>query len=151
MDADQIQAIVIAILTGGAIAGVGTVIKSRREAKKIGVEAKAIEDKLPAELESLIVTNAEGTVVMMHAVNEHLVAELARRDAEYKAEIERRDALDVKKDAHIANLEAQLNDLRHALSEANTLSHNLLVQLDTVHQQYARLEAEMQNYRNDTP
>lgn len=148
MDTDSVQTIVASILSGGVFLGIGTFLQGRKNAQKIGIEAKAIEKKLPMQLDSMILKGAEGTVVMMQAVNERLVEEMARHEAEYQADIVRRDLEKTKTDAHVTALESQITELRHSLVEANTLSHSLLVQLDAAHQQYARLEAEMQNYRN---
>ena len=70
--------VVTGIFGGGLVLVVTTIITGRRTAEKIRVQTKALEAKLPGEVDGIAVAGAERAVLMLQGTNETLVSENER-------------------------------------------------------------------------
>lgn len=94
--------VITGVLGGGLVQGIATLISSRSTAKKLATERKSIDAKLPAEVDSVIVTGAEQAVLSMSKALEaadRRIAELERREKAAERTIEqlRRDVADLRR------------------------------------------------------
>lgn len=94
--------VITGVLGGGLVQGIATLISSRSTAKKLSTERKSIDAKLPAEVDSVIVTGAEQAVLSMSKALEaadRRIAELERREKAAERTIEqlRRDVADLRR------------------------------------------------------
>lgn len=122
MDAQQLLTFLVsAVLSVGFGAAITTAITSRSAAKKIQVEAKALEQKTPGEIDSIAVQGAERAVLMLQATNQTLVSEnerLFRENTRLHAVIAE---LEVKVETYRQSMEAAENALATARREYEVL------------------------------
>lgn len=107
MSSDLITVAVTALLTGGLGTGVGALIAGRANAAKTVTEAKALDAKLPAEVDSVVVQGAEAAVLTMRNALESATNRI--QQLEHEREADRR---------RIAELEAKVEDLRAKVEAA---------------------------------
>lgn len=127
MSSDLVTVIVTGLLTGGIGTGVGALIVGRATARKTNSEAKQLEAKLPAEVDSLVVQGAEAAVLTMRSALESATARIAQLEQERAGDRER-----------IADLEAKVEQLRRkvetaerALGEARQAGADLRAELES--------------------
>lgn len=104
---DAIVTIVTALLAGGLGTGVGALITGRATARKTVSEAKAVDAKLPAEVDSVVVQGAEAAVLTMKAALESATSRIATLESERAQDRER-----------IADLERKVDQLRRKVETA---------------------------------
>lgn len=98
---------VTAILGGGMGAGLATLVKARSDSRNTDATTKAIEQKLPAEVDSVVVQGAEAAVLTMRSALEGAQARIT--------ELEEDRAADRKR---IAELEEKVEELRRKVDKA---------------------------------
>lgn len=104
---EALPLLVSAILGGGMAAGIATLIKARSDARTGDAQVKAVEAKLPVEVDSFVVQGAESAVLTMKSALEsaqHRISELEQDRAE-----DRR---------RIAELEQKVEELRRKVETA---------------------------------
>lgn len=104
---DPIVAIVIALLGGGLLGGLASFIVGRATARKTNSEAAAVDAKLPAEVDSVVVQGAETAVLTMKQALDSATARIAQLEGEREADRKR-----------IADLEAKVQRLQGKVDAA---------------------------------
>lgn len=79
---DLTTLIVTALLSGGLFAAIAALITGRATARKTHTEGKAIEAKLPAEVDSVVVQGAEAAVLTMQAALNSATGRIAQLEAD---------------------------------------------------------------------
>lgn len=123
--AEALPLVVSAILGGGLAAGIGTLIKARSDARSGDAQVKAVEAKLPVEVDSFVVQGAESAVLTMKSALEsaqHRIDELE----EDRAEDRRRIA---ELESKVKELEAKVRRAEEALTEARDAGAELRKEL----------------------
>jgi chromosome segregation ATPase len=116
------------VLGGGMFGGIASLISSRATAKNFTAQQKAIDVKLPAEVDSVVVSGAEQAVLSMgRALDaaERRIAELERREIEAEriiAELRR----------ELATLRVQIDDCNTALDQAEAKVTALSARLSAI-------------------
>jgi septal ring factor EnvC (AmiA/AmiB activator) len=135
VDSSTILALVGMLFTGGVGATIGTVLRGRSEARQIDVQTAVARERMPAEVDSIAIQNAEQTLAMQMRVNEGLVAENAR----LVEEIARTDEEIAVLHAAIASRDQTIGQIRADLTEANQFGHEMLRKLADANERYAEL------------
>jgi siroheme synthase len=135
VDSSTILALVGMLFTGGVGATIGTVLRGRSEARQIDVQTAVARERMPAEVDSIAIQNAEQTLAMQMRVNEGLVAENAR----LVEEIARKDEEIAVLHAAIASRDQTIGQIRADLAEANQFGHEMLRKLADANERYAEL------------
>lgn len=102
-----ITTLVTTLLAGGLGTGIGALVTGRANARKTTTEAKAIDAKLPAEVDSVVVQGAEAAVLTMRSALESATNRIAQLEQEREGDRKR-----------IAELEAKVEDLRRKVETA---------------------------------
>lgn len=105
---DLVAVIVTGLLTGGIGTGVGALIVGRANARKTVTEARALDAKLPAEVDSIAVQGAEAAVLTMQSALESAAARIKQLEEERESDRKR-----------IADLEQRVTDLRAKVEAAD--------------------------------
>lgn len=109
MTTAQVASLIItALLSGGGAAAIASLITARANAKNTDAATKALEARLPVEVDSVIVQGAESAVLTMRSALESAQRRIAELEADREA--------DRKK---IADLERRVDDLRRKVEIAN--------------------------------
>lgn len=144
MDTDLLTAIITGVIAlGGGLAG-GTYWRGRSEARKIDTEADAARAKLPAEVDSVVIQNAEQALAMQLQVNLGVVAENVR----LHAEIARKDQEIQMLHGTVDTAYATIEGLRVDLTEAHRFGHELLRKLSDADARYTDLIRQRENYED---
>lgn len=125
---DNVQALVLALLGGGLVASVATLITSKAVARKTGAETKALAAKLPAEVDSIAVQGAEAAVLTMKAALDSATARIGQLEDERETDRKR-----------IAGLERRVEDLRRKVESAERA-------LGTARQEGEAIRAELEQF-----
>lgn len=121
------------VLGSGSGAMVQHFVVGRRQAKQIGAQTAAIEQKTGPEVDSIYLDNAGAALDMQLKVN-----------ASQAAEIERLSGLLRQKDEHIVLLETSLKNMTDRLDAAE-------FSLKSARAEGERLAAQLARYREDSP
>ena len=123
---DLTTIIVTTVLSGSIFGAVASLITRRAMARKTNAEAKAVDAKLPAEVDSVVVQGAEAAVLTMRSALESATARIAQLEGERAADARR-----------IADLEGKVEQLRRkvetaerALTEARRAGQELRAELE---------------------
>jgi predicted nuclease with TOPRIM domain len=149
------------LLSGGLLAAIGAIIVNRRQARKIDVESDDIVAKRPAEIDSVIVTGAEKTVLIMERANDTLVGQLARQKTEADERAANLSAQNGALRARVDQLEAENAELHEENRRLRAYGERMTALLETYRQrldtaeqalvvareEYAVLEAEVASFR----
>jgi len=122
---EALPLLVTAILGGGMGAGIATLIKARSEARSLDAGAKAVEAKLPAEVDSVVVQGAEAAVLTMRSALEGAQARITELEEDRAADRERIAELESK----VRQLEAKVRRAEEALTEARDAGASLRKEL----------------------
>lgn len=107
MSDNPIVIIVVALLGGGLVGGVASLITGRAVARKTTSEARAVDAKLPAEVDSVVVQGAEAAVLTMRSALDSATARIAQLEQEREQDRKR-----------IADLEAKVERLQRKVDSA---------------------------------
>ena len=144
MDTSVLASIVTGVIAlGGGVAG-GTYWRRRSEARKIDTESAAARAKLPAEVDSVVIQNAEQALAMQLQVNLSVVAENTRLLAEMARKDQEIEMLHGTVDTAYATIEG----LRADLTEAHRFGHELLRKLSDADARYTDLIRQRENYED---
>ena len=102
-----IYGIVTVVLSGGLGAGAASLITSRAMARKTKSETNAIDAKLPAEIDSVVVQGAEQAVLTMDAALKSAQARISQLEEERAGDR-----------ARITELEAKVDRLQGKVEQA---------------------------------
>lgn len=127
VDTNDVVTVVVTTLLGGGIGtGVGALWSGRAVARKTTSEAKALDARVPAEVDSVVVQGAESAVLVMQKALESAQSRIVILEQERD-----RDR------ARIAELERKVEELRDkvslaedALGEARRAGQELRADLD---------------------
>lgn len=114
---DLLAVIVTGLLSGGLGVGIGTLIKARSEARSLDSTAKAIDAKLPVEVDSIAIQGAESAVLTMRSALESASARIAELEQDRAEDRKRIEALERKVEElrrKVELAEAALGDAREA-------------------------------------
>lgn len=121
---DEITLLIISgVMSGGLITGISSLIKSRREARKLDAEVQALGVTTPLEAESLSLAS------MQVALNGVLLAnaEINTRFEQHKADTaDRIQRIDQEAEGAYRSMQLELGSLRAAVSAAETYIRDLL-------------------------
>lgn len=126
-----VEAVVLALLSGGLIAALGTLITSKALARKTAGETKSLAAKLPAEVDSIAVQGAETAVLTMKAALDSATARIGQLEAERETDRKR-----------IAGLERRVEELRRKVERAEHA-------LGTARQEGEAIRAELEQFVAD--
>lgn len=118
---DLLPVVVTGILSGGIGAGIATLIKARSEARNLDASARAVEAKLPAEVDSVVVQGAEAAVLTMRSALESATARIAELEEDRAEDRARIAELEQK----VRELEAKVRRAEEALTEARDAGASL--------------------------
>lgn len=116
---------VTAILGGGLGAGVATLIKARSESRNTDATTKALEQKLPAEVDSVVVQGAEAAVLTMRSALESATQRINELEQDRAADRKRIGELEQK----VRDLETKVHRAEQALTEARDAGASLRLEL----------------------
>lgn len=102
-----VYGLVTVLLSGGLGAGVASLITSRALARKTTSETNAIDAKLPAEVDSVVVQGAESAVLTMKAALDSATGRIAQLETERTADA-----------GKIRDLEGKVEQLRRKVTAA---------------------------------
>lgn len=122
-----LQLIITGILSGSVVGAAATLITSRAVARKTGVEARALDAKLPAEVDSVVVQGAEAAVLTMKAALDSASTRLAQVERERDEDRKRIAELEAK----VRKLEAKVNAAERALGDARQAGAALREELES--------------------
>jgi hypothetical protein len=123
-----IYGIVTVILSGGLGAGLASLITSRAMARKTKSETNAIDAKLPAEVDSVVVQGAEQAVLTMDAALKSAQARISQLEAERAGDRARITELEAKVD----RLQGKVEQAERAVRAARTEGVELRAELDAL-------------------
>lgn len=126
MSDELLKLIVTGLLSGGAFAAVAAIITSRSAAKKGAAEVGAINAKLPAEVDSVVVQGAESAVLVMQAALDSATKRIAQLERERESDRERIRELEAK----VTQLEAKVQRAERALGDAREAGAALRQELE---------------------
>ena len=107
MSSDLVTVIVTGLFTGGIGTGIGALIVGRATARKTTSEARQLDAKLPAEVDSVVVQGAEAAVLTMRSALESATNRIAQLEQERAGDRQR-----------IADLEGKVEQLRRKVEAA---------------------------------
>jgi septal ring factor EnvC (AmiA/AmiB activator) len=122
---DLLTVVVTGLLSGGIGAGIATLIKARSEARNLDATAKAIDAKLPVEVDSIVVQGAESAVLTMRSALESASARIAELEQD-RAEDRKRIA---ELESKVRELELKVHRAEEALTEARDAGRELRQEL----------------------
>lgn len=114
MTRSVLELLVTALLSGSIFAAIATLIVSRSTARKNHADAKAVDAKLPAEVDSVIVQGAESAVLTMKAALDSATGRIAQLETEREEDRKRIAELEAK----VRRLEAKVSTAERALTDA---------------------------------
>lgn len=115
--------IVSGVMGGGLLTGFGSLIKSRREARKLEAEVQALGVTTPLEAESLSLASMQVALNGVLAAN----AEIKTRFEEHKADTaEKIQRIEQEAEGSYRSMQLELGNLRAAVSAAETYIRDLL-------------------------
>lgn len=115
MDPAQIAVtIVVALLGGGIVGAIGSLIVGRATARKTIAEAQAIDRRLPAEVDSVVVQGAEAAVLTMERALESATGRIRQLEQERDADRARIRELEAK----VERLQQQVEAAEQSLAVA---------------------------------
>lgn len=120
MSERMVELLVTALLSGGLATALATLITSRALAGKTAAEAKGLEARLPAEVDSVVVQGAEAAVLAMRSALESASGRIADLERDRAADRQRIEDLERKVDelrAKVEKAERALGDARQAGAE----------------------------------
>lgn len=123
-----IYGIVTVVLSGGLGAGVASLITSRAMARKTKSETNAIDAKLPAEVDSVVVQGAEHAVLTMDAALKSAQARISQLEQERAGDRARITELEAKVD----RLQGKVEQAERAVRAARTEGAELRAELDAL-------------------
>lgn len=121
---DDITLLIISALMGGGLfTGIGSLVKSRREARKLDAEVRALGVTTPLEAESLSLASMQVALNSVLAAN----AEISTRFEQHKQETaERIQRIEQEAEGSYRSMQLELGSLRAAVSSAETYIRDLL-------------------------
>jgi peptidoglycan hydrolase CwlO-like protein len=123
-----IYGIVTVVLSGGLGAGAASLITSRAMARKTKSETNAIDAKLPAEVDSVVVQGAEQAVLTMDAALKSAQARISQLEQERAGDRARITELEAKVD----RLQGKVEEAERAVRAARTEGAELRAELDAL-------------------
>ena len=123
-----IYGIVTVVLSGGLGAGAASLITSRAMARKTKSETNAIDAKLPAEVDSVVVQGAEQAVLTMDAALKSAQARISQLEQERAGDRARITELEAKVD----RLQGKVEQAERAVRAARTEGAELRAELDAL-------------------
>ena len=126
MSDETVRTLITVVLSGSIFSAVAAVIASRATARKTNAEAKAVDAKLPAEVDSVVVQGAESAVLLMRSALESAQARIGQLEQEREADRKRIAELEAK----VAGLEAKVHRAEAALADARTAGASLRKELE---------------------
>ena len=105
---DLLTLIVTGLLGGGLVGGVASLITGHALARKTNVEAKGLDAKLPAEIDSVVVQGAESAVLTMRSALESATARIKELETDRENDRKRIGELSVIDMAHQIRGQLQL-------------------------------------------
>lgn len=123
-----IYGIVTVVLSGGLGAGAASLITSRAMARKTKSETNAIDAKLPAEVDSVVVQGAEQAVLTMDAALKSAQARISQLEQERAGDRARITELEAKVD----RLQGKVEQAERAVRAARTEGVELRAELDAL-------------------
>lgn len=134
MSGDVVSLVITGLLSGGLAAAAASLITARANAKNTAAATKALETRLPVEVDSVIVQGAESAVLTMRSALESATKRIAELEADREADRRK-----------IAELERRVEDLRlkveianEAVSAAQAASSALRIELEAFVSDQAR-------------
>lgn len=121
MNEQLVTVAVTALLSGGLGAGIAALINARATAGKTHTEAKAIDAKLPAEVDSVVVQGAEAAVLTMRSALESATQRIAELEEDRASD--RRRIADLER--KVEELRAKVEKAERALGEARQAGADL--------------------------
>jgi chromosome segregation ATPase len=117
--------LIAVVLGGGFFTGLASLITSRANSKQLKAQSAAVDARLPAEVDSVVVTGAERAVLTMGKAldaAERRIAELEKREDEAEEVIAqlRNELADLRRQIDSCN-----ESLRQAQARATALSERL--------------------------
>jgi chromosome segregation ATPase len=120
-----LQTLIGIALSGGLLTGIAAFVTSRSTSRQMKAQAAAVDAKLPAEIDSISVTNAERAVLTMGKALE----DAERRIADLRRREEAAEQVITQLRGELANLRRQIDDcnasLRRAQDKVNALTERL--------------------------
>lgn len=126
MSEETVRTLITVILSGSVFGAVAALITSKATARKTHSEAKALDAKLPAEVDSVVVQGAESAVLLMRSALESAQARISQLEQEREADRKRIAELEAK----VAGLEAKVQRAEAALADARTAGASLRKELE---------------------
>jgi nucleotide-binding universal stress UspA family protein len=123
-----ILAAVVGVLGGGLAGGIGSLLTGRALVRKAASEAKAIDAKLPAEVDSVVVAGAEAAVLVMDKALTSATLRIAQLEEEAEAHRQRIRDLELK----VGDLEVKATKAETAAREAREQGRELRQQLQAM-------------------
>lgn len=117
---DLLTLIVTGLLGGGLVGGVASLITGHALARKTNSEAKGLDAKLPAEIDSVVVQGAESAVLTMRSALESATARIKELETNRENDRKRIGELELKVEELRGKVEAAelaLGDARRAGTE----------------------------------
>lgn len=126
MSSTVLVALVTGILSGGLIGAIASLIVGRATARKTNAEAKALDRKLPAEVDSVVVQGAEAAVLTMERALASAQGRIAQLEREREADRQRITELEAK----VTRLQGKVESAERHLSDARREGAELRHELD---------------------
>ena len=126
MSEETVRTLITVVLSGSVFGAIAALITSKATARKTHAEAKALDAKLPAEVDSVVVQGAESAVLLMRSALESAQARISQLEREREADRQRIAELEAK----VNNLEAKVRRAEAALADARTSSAALRAELE---------------------
>lgn len=109
-----IVTVVVALLGGGLVGGVAALITGRAMARKTASETRALDAKLPAEVDSVVVQGAEAAVLTMKSALDSATARITQLEEERAEDRKRIGELEAK----VRRLEERVRAAERSLTKA---------------------------------
>lgn len=116
MTRSVLELVITALLSGSIFAAIATLVVSRSTARKNDADAKAVDAKLPAEVDSVVVQGAELAVLTMKTALDSATNRIAQLETERDEDRRRIAELEAK----VRRLEAKVTTAERALMDART-------------------------------
>lgn len=126
MSSTVLVALVTGILSGGLIGAIASLIVGRATARKTNAEAKALDRKLPAEVDSVVVQGAEAAVLTMERALTSAQNRIGQLEREREADRKRIAELEGK----VSRLQGKVESAERSLGEARREGAELRHELD---------------------
>lgn len=123
---DLVTTVVTGLLAGGLGTGLGALITGRALARKTHSEARAVDAKLPAEVDSVVVQGAEAAVLTMKAALDSATSRIATLEKERDSD--RRRILEL--ESKVEALRSMVETAEKALGEARAAGAALRAELE---------------------